>query len=182
VARASTPPQECGTKLDFSVCSTNIAANPNPPIAQGQLWSQVGDQESMTVEFKQQLQRASRLQEPMVAFANSRGGTIVVVGVSDRPPRQILGVTWSQDLVEQVQEAARSTQPPLQVDVERRRVDGHDVAFVHVEPLTRGWVQTSDGRLLVRAGPTNRALVGDELLRFVRERAADPSRTNPYQG
>jgi ATP-dependent DNA helicase RecG len=132
----------------------------------------------MTVEFKQQLQRASRLQEPMVAFANSRGGTIVV-GISDRRPRQILGVAWSQDLVEQVQEAARSTQPPLRIEVERRRVDGHDLACIQVSSLTRGWVQTSDGRLLVRAGPTNRALVGDELLRFVRERAADPVEDEP---
>jgi ATP-dependent DNA helicase RecG len=109
----------------------------------------------------------------MVAFANSRGGTIIV-GISDRRPRRILGVTWSQDFVEQVHEAARSTQPPLQIEVERRRVDGQDVACIQVDPLMRGWVQTSDGRLLVRAGPTNRALVGDQLLRFVRERAADP--------
>jgi ATP-dependent DNA helicase RecG len=147
-------------------------------MAQRQFWSQFGDQESMTIEFKQQIPRASRMQEPMVAFANSRGGTIVV-GVSDRRPRQIMGVAWSQDLVEQVQEAARSTQPPLQIEVERRSVDGYDVACIQVAPLARGWVQTSDGRLLVRAGPTNRALVGDELLRFVRERAADPVEDEP---
>jgi ATP-dependent DNA helicase RecG len=147
-------------------------------MAQRQFWSQFGDQESMTIEFKQQLPRASRMQEPMVAFANSRGGTIIV-GVSDRRPRQIIGVAWSQDLVEQVQEAARSTQPPLQIEVERRSVDGYDVACIQVAPLARGWVQTSDGRLLVRAGPTNRALVGDELLRFVRERAADPVEDEP---
>jgi ATP-dependent DNA helicase RecG len=152
--------------------------NTNPPMAQRQFWSQFGDQESMTIEFKQQIPRASRMQEPMVAFANSRGGTIVV-GVSDRRPRQIMGVAWSQDLVEQVQEAARSTQPPLQIEVERRSVDGYDVACIQVAPLARGWVQTSDGRLLVRAGPTNRALVGDELLRFVRERAADPVEDEP---
>jgi ATP-dependent DNA helicase RecG len=147
-------------------------------MAQRQFWSQFGDQESMTIEFKQQIPRTSRMQEPMVAFANSRGGTIVV-GVSDRRPRQIMGVAWSQDLVEQVQEAARSTQPPLQIEVERRSVDGYDVACIQVAPLARGWVQTSDGRLLVRAGPTNRALVGDELLRFVRERAADPVEDEP---
>jgi ATP-dependent DNA helicase RecG len=147
-------------------------------MAQRQFWSQFGDQESMTIEFKQQIPRASRMQEPMVAFANSRGGTIVV-GVSDRRPRQIMGVAWSQDLVEQVQEAARSTQPPLQIEVERRSVDGYDVACIQVAPLARGWVQTSDGRLLVRAGPTNRALVGDELLRFVGERAADPVEDEP---
>jgi ATP-dependent DNA helicase RecG len=155
--------------------------NTNPSMASGQFWSQFGDQESMTVEFKQQLQRTTRMQAPMVAFANSRGGTILV-GVSDRRPRQVVGVHWSQDLVEQIQDAARSTQPPLQVEVERRSIDGHDVACIHVGPLTRGWVQTGDGRLLVRAGPTNRALVGDELLRFVRERAADPVEDEPVPG
>jgi ATP-dependent DNA helicase RecG len=142
-------------------------------MGQRKFWWQFGDQESMTVEFKQQLQRASRMQEPMVAFANSRGGHIFV-GIGDRRPRQIFGVTWTQDLIEQIHEAARLTQPPLQVEVERWTVDDRDVAFIKVGTLERGWVQTSDGRLLVRAGPTNRALVGDELLRFVRERAADP--------
>jgi predicted HTH transcriptional regulator len=63
--------------------------NTTPPMNLSQFWAQFGDQESMTVEFKQQLQRASRMQEPMVAFANSRGGTIIV-GISDRRPRQIL--------------------------------------------------------------------------------------------
>jgi ATP-dependent DNA helicase RecG len=150
-------------------------------MTQAGFWLRFGDQESMTVEFKQQLQRASRLQEPMVAFANSRGGTIFV-GISDRRPRQILGVAWGQDLVEQVQEAARSTQPPLQVEVERWLVDDRDVASIQVRTLTRGWVQTSDGRLLVRAGPSNRALVGEELLRFVRERAADPVEDEPVPG
>jgi hypothetical protein len=70
--------------------------------------------------------------------------------------------------------AARSTQPPLQVEVERWSVDGRDLVSIQVKTLARGWVQTGDGRRLVRAGPTNRALVGEELLRFVRERAADP--------
>jgi ATP-dependent DNA helicase RecG len=150
-------------------------------MSQSKFWLQFDDQESMTVEFKQQLQRAGRMQEPMVAFANSRGGSIFV-GISDRRPRQIFGVAWNQDLIEQVQEAARSTQPPLQVDVERWRVDDRDVASIQVRALTRGWVQTSDGRLLVRAGPTNRALVGDELLRFVRERATDPVENEPVPG
>ena len=51
-----------------------------------------------------------------------------------------------------------------------------------MEAIERGWVQTSDGRLLVRAGPTNRALVGDQLLRFVQERGADPTEDQPARG
>lgn len=43
-------------------------------------------------------------------------------------------------------------------------------------------MQTSDGRLLVRAGPTNRALVGDQLLRFVQERGSDPAEDQPIRG
>jgi ATP-dependent DNA helicase RecG len=147
-------------------------------MTEAEFWSQVGDQESMVVEFKQLLPRPSRLQEPLVAFANSRGGT-VIVGISDRRPRQVVGVAWSQDLAEQIQEAARSTQPPLRVEVGQRAVGGREVAFVSVPPVEHGWVQTSDGRLLVRAGPTNRALVGHELLGFVRERAADPVEDEP---
>jgi ATP-dependent DNA helicase RecG len=122
----------------------------------------------------------AQLSEPLVAFANSRGGT-VVVGISDRRPRQVIGVAWSQDLAEQIQEAARSTQPPLRVEVGHQVVGGREVAMVEVPSVERGWVQTSDGRLLVRAGPTNRALVGHELLRFVRERAADPVEDEPIQ-
>jgi ATP-dependent DNA helicase RecG len=158
-----------------------MSNNADLTLAESKFWLQFGDQESMTVEFKQQLQRASRMQEPMVAFANSRGGTIFV-GISDRRPRRVLGVVWTQELIEQVQEAARSTQPPLQIEVERWQVDGRDIASIHVRMLTRGWVQTSDGRLLVRAGPTNRALVGEELLRFVRERAAEPVEDEPVPG
>ena len=50
---------------------------------------------------------------------HSRGGTIFV-GISDRRPCQILGVAWGQNLVEQVQEAARSTQPPPQLEADAK--------------------------------------------------------------
>jgi len=58
-------------------------------------------------------------------------------------------------------------------------VDGHKVARIRVDRVSQGWVQTSDGRLLVRAGPTNRTLVGEELARFVRERSTEPVEDMP---
>src|SRR5581483_8829809 len=83
-------------------------------------------------------------------------------------------VAWSQAHEEQVQEAARATQPPMSPRTSTLVVDGRTVVFIEISPVEGGWVHTSDGRLLVRAGPTNRALVGHELLRFVSERGAEP--------
>lgn len=124
-------------------------------------------------DFKEQLPRPSRLQEPLVAFANQRGG-VVAIGISKTQPHRVIGTDWSQEHEEKVQEMARATQPPIHLDVSTSWVDGHQVAFLQIEPVEQGWIQTSDGRLLIRSGPTNRALVGAELLRFVRERATDP--------
>jgi ATP-dependent DNA helicase RecG len=75
-----------------------------------------------------------------------------------------------------------SNNPKLTIAQSKFWLQFGDQESMTVKALTRGWVQTSDGRLLVRAGPTNRALVGDELLRFVRERATDPVEDEPVPG
>jgi ATP-dependent DNA helicase RecG len=139
-----------------------------------QLWALLGaSEESGTVEFKEQLPRPAKLQEPVVAFANHRGG-VIVVGISKRRPPAVVGTRWGQDEAERVEEMSRETQPPVRVAVSASLVDGATVGFVQVAALEKGWVQTSDGRVLVRAGPTNRALVGLELLNFLRDRASEP--------
>ena len=138
-----------------------------------EFWALVGSRESATLDFKERLTRPARLQEPVVAFANNRGG-LVILGVSERSPYKIIGLPWTQEDEEIVQSMARAIQPPVAPVVSIVWIDGMQVVVLRVEPLARGWAQTSDGRLLVRSGPTNRALVGDELLRFVRERATDP--------
>ena len=53
------------------------------------------------------------------------------------------------------------------------------VCVVDVPALRRGFAQTSSGRILVRAGPTNRALFGDDLTSFVLERAQEPVEDRP---
>lgn len=146
-----------------------------------ELWKLVGRRETGTVDFKEQLPRPAKLQEPLVAFANARGGT-AVVGISKSLPHRIIGIEWSQEREEHVQEAARATQPPLSVRTAPVDVEGQVVAFVQVGPVEEGWVQTSDGRLLVRAGPTNRPLVGIELARFVQERGSMPVEDHVVRG
>lgn len=136
-------------------------------------WSLVGERETGTLEFKEQLPRPSKLQEPLVALANARGGA-AVIGVSKSRPHHIIGTSWSQEEEERVQETARAAQPPLNIRSRAVEVDGKIVVFLQVDPVGEGWIQTSDGRLLVRAGPTNRALVGAELARFIQERGSAP--------
>jgi ATP-dependent DNA helicase RecG len=150
-------------------------------ISSERFWAMVGAEESGTVEFKEQLPRAGKLQEPLVAFTNARGGT-TVIGVSKNRPYRILGTSWSQEDEERVQEAARGTQPPLSVSTAAIQVEDRQVVLLQVEPVGHGWVHTSDGRLLVRAGPTNRALVGQELARFVQERGSVPVEDRPVLG
>ena len=142
-------------------------------VSEEEFWSLVGREETSVVDFKEQLPKPGRLQEPCVAFANHRGG-MVVVGVSKRRPHAVIGTPWDQESEERVQEAVRATQPPLDIDVHRSSVDGCRVVILSVSANHEGWVQTSDGRVLVRSGPTNRALMGMELLRFLRERSTDP--------
>lgn len=144
-----------------------------------EFWAHLrGRDESAVLEFKQRLPRASRLQEPIVAFANGRGG-MVAVGVTEQRPRKIVGTDWDQQAEERIQETARITQPPLTISPERVDVEGRTVIILRIEALEHGWAHTSDGRLIVRAGPTNRTLVGNELLRFVQERGSDPVEDQP---
>ncbi len=144
-------------------------------------WSLVGSQETGVVEFKEGVPKPGQLQEPLVAFANSQGG-MVVLGVSGDRPHRLLGLNWTQDQEERVQDALRHTQPPLTASVTTSAINGKTVTFVQVERPETGWVHTSNGRLLIRAGPTNRVLVGEDLARFVKERGSLPPEDEAVRG
>lgn len=150
-----------------------------PLFSESQFFERFGKSESSTLEFKESFIKAHKLQEPLVAFANTRGGH-VAVGVTKTS--RIVGISWNQEAEERIQEVARITQPPIAIEASCVDIDGRTVAILEVAPLEHGWVHTSDGRLIVRAGPTNRTLVGQELLRFVTSRAADPVEDQPVRG
>ncbi|HUP68813.1 MAG TPA: ATP-binding protein [Acidimicrobiales bacterium] len=150
-------------------------------IAAADLWDLYGQDESGELEFKQALPKVARIQEPVVAFANNRGGTIVV-GVTEGRPRRLLGVPPGQAFEERVQELARATHPPVALSLEWLQVDGAWLAAIHVAPTATGYVQTSDGRVIVRAGPTNRTLIGPELTRFTQERSGEPAEDQAVAG
>lgn len=145
-----------------------------PSMTEEEFWTLVGRRESTTIEFKEAMPKARKAQDPLVAFANSHGGAIIL-GVASPPPHRVVGCDWSQALEERIQEVGRDTQPPLSLDVKPVEVAGRMVVFCQVPPLDTGWAHTSAGALVVRAGPTNRTLMGQELLRFVSERDPSPA-------
>jgi ATP-dependent DNA helicase RecG len=116
-----------------------------------------GHEESQTIEFKEALPRD--LEEVLVAFTNAIGGT-VLIGVTNSG--QVQGLNWTQIEEERLQEHARKPIPPLSLDTELFTLaNGRRVVAVKVTPLRETWAHTANGRLVVRAGPTNRVLVGE---------------------
>ena len=123
--------------------------------------------ESDLVEFKQGLSR-SAVQESIVAFSNAHGG-LIMVGV--RNDGRVVGIEYSPSLEDRVHEAVEQAHSPGPTVVRRLRVGDRGIAVIGVGPLTEGFAQTSQGRVLVRVGTRRPALIGNELVRFMHERA-----------
>lgn len=141
----------------------------------------VGELETDRLDFKEALPRCSKLQEPVVAFYNAKGGRILV-GVTEGRPRRVVGIAWNQRAAERVEEVSRSTSPPIPIAVKHQEVGGRTVLILGVAPAESGWAHHSDGRLIVRAGPTNRTLVHQELTRFIRERGSEAFEEEAVRG
>jgi len=120
-------------------------------------------QESETLEFKRQW--TDRALEDLAAFANTRGGTLLV-GI--REDGEIVG-TAADD--REIQRIANLIAGHLGITPSIRAVEmeGRPVLEIRVEPA-RGLVSYG-GRYLRRVGTTNRDFSPDELARHLLERS-----------
>ena len=107
------------------------------------------------------------LQESMVAFSNTEGGTIII-GVDD--DRNVVGRRLDQATDDRIHEAARNAHSIGRFSVSQVEVDGKPVVFVRVSRRQEGYAQTSNGRVLVRSGGHNVHLYGDDLWQFLSAR------------
>lgn len=123
--------------------------------------------ESQTVEFKQGL---SSLQDSIVAFSNTAPGGFILAGVKN--DGRIIGLDYSALVEDRVRQAAEEVHSPGPLVIQRLRVADRSVAAIGVAPLTEGFAQTSQGRILVRTGTRRVALIGGQLVRFMHDRAA----------
>jgi hypothetical protein len=115
--------------------------------------------EGKTTEFKRGLQRDSTLARTLTAFANTKGG-LLLVGIGDRG--EILGAPRPDETERHLARIARTcVAPPLDVELSSVRLDGSTIVVcsVPISPKRPHAAIGEDGahRVLVRAGSSNRA-------------------------
>ncbi len=99
------------------------------------------------------------LAEALVAFANADGGTILV-GVDEHG--HPTGMVDEDELEAALRAAERQVRPPVQTGWERVEGDVGCCVAINV-PRSPALHALADGRVLVRTGPENRPLAGDEI-------------------
>ena len=119
--------------------------------------------------------RRDALADELAAFANSRGG-VLVLGVEDRT-REILGIPLQRlDVVELfVRELLRdSVKPPLTAAIELLELPtttGEDVAVVRIDVPRGLFVHRSPGGYLYRVGSSRRVMSPEYLAQLFQQRS-----------
>lgn len=108
----------------------------------------------------------SDLAELMVAFANTKGGTIAL-GISDKK-RQIKGILCAGEthINELLNAHMDCCQPAPTVDIEYVPYQDDKVLLLHVHPSPDRVIRTKNHSVFVRIGDRTRELKGDELRMF----------------
>lgn len=124
-----------------------------------QLLALIAGGEGKTLEFKRGVQRGEKLARTFAAFANTRGG-ILLVGIGDKGA--ILGSPRPRDTLRVLHEIAEElVEPPLAIEAALLRAQGQAIVCCSV-PLSGARphaVVRDDGsrEIVVRAGSSNRA-------------------------
>lgn len=139
--------------------------------AQIDLWRSV-DSEHQRLEFKEAKTQLDnrKLYEYCVALANEGGGTLLL-GVSDKPPRQVVGTSAFNDPVGMAEKLFEAV--GFRVDIEAvAHPDGRVLVF-HVPSRPRGTAYHLDGKYLMRAGGALVPMSEDQLRRIFAEGGPD---------
>lgn len=151
--------------------------DPRPTDLTAQEFAEQFDGESTHIELKGGFSQRP-ITEAVVAFSNTDGG-VILVGVDARG--RIKGAPWNGERERELHGWLGQLNDPGRYDVLKLTVERRPVAVIAVSRRVEGFAQTSDGRLLVRRGASNRAVVGRELARFVADSALHRFETTPTE-
>lgn len=147
------------------------------------LLERIAQGEGKDLEFKRGLPRDEKTARTLCAFANTRGG-LLLVGVGDRG--EILGAPRPRETIERLRGIAGvALDPPLEVQTGRIAIAGKTVVWCSV-PLspTRPHAvlhEASAREIVVRAGSSNRVASGAFLASIRAQRTRGQS-LDPLQG
>lgn len=141
-------------------------------ISEAELLERIAEGEGKSLEFKRGLPRDDRLARTLCAFANTRGGTLLV-GVTDKGG--VHGVHRPREVMESVRRIGRDyVVPPLNIQAQLVRSNGVAVVACQVGASTkrphavlRG---EDDEEIVVRVGSSNRIARGPTLKALQRGR------------
>lgn len=173
----SSPPGGCATRflqpLEFTYRS--IAVHPFADVAisihQIDQWLQMPS-EHQRLEFKEAKHQydQGKMREYCVALANEGGGHLVL-GVSDKVPRQVVGTAAFADPIEEARRLFDAV--GFRVDIEAVAHPRGRVLIFHVPPRPRGTAWHYDGKYLMRAGGSLVPMSEDRLRAIFAEGAPD---------
>lgn len=124
--------------------------------------------ETSKVQFKRTFRVAEDAANEMIAFANSKGG-VLIIGIDDKTGN-ITGLSYEeiQRLGSLVASAANnSVRPPIYPTVDTVSIDGKKIMVVEVEKGLEAPYKNLKGEIFVKQGPDKRRVTDNiELLRL----------------
>ncbi len=141
------------------------------------LAARIAQGEGKTLEFKRGLPRDEKVARSLAAFANTRGG-LLLIGVGDRG--ELFGAPQPRETLERLRQiAAQVLEPALSVELALVELEGATIVCcsVPLSPRRPHAVRHEDGRteVVTRAGSSNRAADGATLRAIVEQRTSKRS-------
>ena len=141
-------------------------------ISEDQVLDDMRRDERQKVEFKEGFIKTGELAERIMAFANADGG-VIYLGIAEGPPAHPSGKIQqvTKEHYDNIHRAARDLLVPPVVGVTTQEVEVQGKkALAIVVPQTGNLHQHRNGRILIRRGSENVALLGDALRQTLLER------------
>jgi ATP-dependent DNA helicase RecG len=128
----------------------------------------IGKGETNTIQFKAQVNNEISIAQEMIAFANSRGGTMLI-GI-DNASWEIQGLS-NDDLRRlsnlMVNAANEHVKPPIFIETDTIAVDGKKVMIIKVPEGNNKPYKDKDGIIFLKNGANKRKVTSnDEILRL----------------